>query len=65
MLQAVVADDHVDVRMRGAQRLRGRDAIRADPDGRTGAACDQERFVAARARRDAGVTAVGVFTFAP
>ena len=49
MLQAVVADDHVDVRMRGAQRLRGRDAIRADPDGRTGAACDQERFVAARA----------------
>ncbi len=37
--------------MRGAQRLRGRDAIRADPHRCAGAARDQQRFVAADARR--------------
>jgi hypothetical protein len=54
MLQAVVADDHVDFAMRSAQRLRGGHAVRANPHRRTGAARDQQWFVAADPRRRHG-----------
>jgi hypothetical protein len=47
MLQAVIADDHVDLAMRDAQRLRGSHPIRADPDRRPSAAGDQQWLVAA------------------
>ena len=46
VLQTVVAENHVAVRMRGQQRPAGGDAIPADKDRAAGAAADQQRFVA-------------------
>lgn len=46
MLQAVVGNEDIDVRMRFDQRLRRRDAVRADEYRRVRAPRDQQRFVA-------------------